>query len=95
MNHVNHEDLEYGERDSKKKKEDELVIVSIKDKGKGIDEEILPRLFNKFVTKSDQGIGLGLFIAKNIIEAHGGRIWAQNNKNEKGATFSFSLPLIN
>jgi signal transduction histidine kinase len=94
-NHVNYEDLEYGERDNKKKKEDELVIVSIKDKGKGIDEEILPRLFNKFVTKSDQGIGLGLFIAKNIIEAHGGQIWAQNNKNEKGATFSFSLPLIN
>ena len=93
MNHINHEDPEYGERDSRKEKDDELVIVSIKDKGKGIDEEILPRLFNKFVTKSEQGTGLGLFIAKNIIEAHGGRIWAQNNKNEKGATFSFSLPL--
>ena len=85
--------LKYGERDSRKEKDDELVIVSIKDKGKGIDEEILPRLFNKFVTKSEQGTGLGLFIAKNIIEAHGGRIWAQNNKNGKGATFSFSLPI--
>ncbi len=94
-NHVNFEDLEYGERDNGKKKEDDFVMISIKDKGKGIDEEILPRLFNKFVTKSDQSTGLGLFIAKNIIEAHCGHIWAQNNKNEKGATFSFSLPLRN
>lgn len=92
MNHVKDDDLVYVERDIGKKK-DECVLISIKDKGKGIDEEILPRLFNKFVTKSDQGTGLGLFIAKNIIEAHGGRIWAQNNKNEKGATFSFSLPI--
>ena len=95
MDHINHEDSQIGERDSRKEKDDELVIVSIKDKGKGIDEEVLPRLFNKFVTKSEQGTGLGLFIAKNIIEAHGGRIWAQNNKNGKGATFSFSLPLYN
>lgn len=72
-----------------------MVIVSIKDNGKGIDEEILPLLFNKFVTKSDQGTGLGLYIAKSIIDAHGGNIWAQNNKNEKGATFSFSLPAGN
>ncbi|MBA2266831.1 MAG: HAMP domain-containing histidine kinase, partial [Nitrosopumilus sp.] len=92
MNHVKDDDLVYVERDIGKKK-DECVLISIKDKGKGIDKEILPRLFNKFVTKSDQGTGLGLFIAKNIIEAHGGRIWAQNNKNEKGATFSFSLPI--
>jgi signal transduction histidine kinase len=91
-NHVNYEDLEYAERDNGKNKEDALVVVSIKDKGKGIDEEILPRLFNKFVTKSDQGIGLGLFIAKNIIEAHGGKIWGNNNKDSKGATFSFSIP---
>lgn len=88
---VNDDYHEQVERDNWKKK-DQLVIISIKDKGKGIDKEILPRLFNKFVTKSDQGTGLGLYIAKNIIEAHGGQIWAQNNKDEKGATFSFSLP---
>lgn len=84
---------EYIDRDYGKKKDGEFVLISIKDKGKGIDEEVLPRLFNKFVTKSEQGTGLGLYIAKNIIEAHGGQICARHNKNEKGATFSFSLPL--
>lgn len=88
---VNDNYPEQVERDNWKKK-DQLVIISIKDKGKGIDKEILPQLFNKFVTKSDQGTGLGLYIAKNMIEAHGGQIWAQNNKDEKGTTFSFSLP---
>ncbi|MDQ2685123.1 MAG: HAMP domain-containing histidine kinase, partial [Thermoproteota archaeon] len=72
--HVDFKDSEYADIDNGKIR-DEIVIVSIRDKGKGIDEEILPRLFNKFVTKSDQGTGLGLFIAKNIIEAHGGLIW--------------------
>jgi two-component system, OmpR family, sensor histidine kinase VicK len=72
------------------------VIVSVKDNGIGIDKEILPRLFIKFVTSSTVGTGLGLYISKNIIEAHGGKIWAQNNGDgKKGATFSFSLPLIN
>jgi two-component system, OmpR family, sensor histidine kinase VicK len=71
------------------------VIVSVKDTGKGIDPEILPRLFTKFATKSETGTGLGLFICKSIIEAHGGRIWAENNNEEtkKGAIFAFSLPL--
>ena len=71
------------------------AIVSIKDTGIGIDPEILSRLFCKFVTKSFDGIGLGLHICKGIIEAHGGNIWAKNNCDEqdKGATFSFSLPL--
>jgi signal transduction histidine kinase len=69
------------------------VQVDVRDTGKGIDPEIMPRLFTKFVTKSDQGTGLGLYISKNIIEAHGGRIWAYNNKDGKGATFSFTLPL--
>jgi two-component system, OmpR family, sensor histidine kinase VicK len=71
------------------------VIVSVKDTGKGIDTEILPRLFTKFATKSETGTGLGLFICKSIIEAHGGRIWAENNNEEtkKGAIFAFSLPL--
>jgi signal transduction histidine kinase len=54
----------------------------------------LPRLFSKFATKSDIGTGLGLFISKSIIEAHGGRIWAQNNPDGRGATFAFSLQLI-
>ena len=69
------------------------VVVSIKDTGCGIDPEILPRLFSKFATKSDTGgTGLGLFISKSIIEAHGGRIWAENNQDGKGATFAFALP---
>jgi two-component system sensor histidine kinase VicK len=69
------------------------VIVSVKDSGVGIDPEILPRLFTKFATKSDKGTGLGLYISKSIIEAHGGKIWAENNPDEKGATFAFSLPI--
>jgi signal transduction histidine kinase len=71
----------------------EIVVVSIKDTGVGIDEEIFSNLFKKFSTKSFQGTGLGLYISKNIVEAHGGKIWAENNKDGKGATFSFSLPL--
>ncbi|HEX5185808.1 MAG TPA: HAMP domain-containing sensor histidine kinase, partial [Nitrososphaeraceae archaeon] len=88
---VNEESLDKEKDDENKK--DQFVLVSIKDEGKGVDKEILPRLFNKFVTKSDQGTGLGLYIAKNIIDAHGGQIWVQNNKDEKGATVTFSLPL--
>jgi signal transduction histidine kinase len=94
-NQVHPEELENGESGNRKKKNNQFVLVSIKDKGKGIDKEILSGLFNKFITKSDQGTGLGLYIAKSIVEAHGGRIWTQNNENEKGATFSFSLPLGN
>ena len=71
----------------------EEVIVRIKDTGIGIAPEIMPRLFTKFATKSEKGTGLGLFISKSIIEAHGGRIWAENNTHGKGATFYFSLPL--
>jgi signal transduction histidine kinase len=69
--------------------------ITIKDNGEGIDSEIMPRLFTKFATKSEHGIGLGLYISKSIIEAHGGKIWAENNPNGKGATFSFSLPMTN
>jgi signal transduction histidine kinase len=65
----------------------------VKDSGIGIDPEIMPRLFEKFISKSYQGTGLGLFISKSIIEAHGGKIWAQNNPDGKGATFTFSLPI--
>jgi signal transduction histidine kinase len=72
----------------------EEVIVSVKDTGTGIDPEISPRLFTKFAKKFETaGTGLGLFISKSIIEAHNGRIWAENNDDGKGATFSFSLPV--
>jgi signal transduction histidine kinase len=70
-------------------------IVTITDTGRGIDSDVMPRLFSKFVSKSDAGTGLGLFISKNIIDAHGGKMWAQNNSNGVGAIFSFSLPAIN
>ena len=70
------------------------VLVQIKDSGKGIDPEIFPRLFSKFATKSESGTGLGLYLSKNIIEAHGGRIWAENNQGEPGASFYFTLPLM-
>jgi signal transduction histidine kinase len=71
----------------------ELVVVSIQDRGKGIDPAVKDKLFEKFETKSEKGIGLGLYISRKIIEAHGGRIWAENNSDEKGATFYFSLPI--
>ncbi|MGC2307129.1 MAG: ATP-binding protein [Nitrososphaeraceae archaeon] len=71
------------------------VIIRIRDTGVGIHPEILPRLFTKFTTRSDRGTGLGLFICKGIVEAHGGRIWAENNSDGKGATFSFTLPFSN
>lgn len=69
------------------------IIISVKDSGSGIDPEILPRLFTKFATKSERGTGLGLFISKSIVESHGGTIRAENNKDGKGATFTFTLPL--
>lgn len=72
---------------------DSQVVVSIKDSGQGIDSEIAPRLFSKFATKSETGTGLGLFISKSIVEAHNGRIWAVNNADGKGATFTFSIPI--
>jgi two-component system sensor histidine kinase VicK len=76
------------------------VVVSIKDTGTGIDPELMPRLFTKFATKSYQGTGLGLFISKSIVEAHSGRMWAENNNNDdsdrkhEGATFYFTLPVV-
>jgi signal transduction histidine kinase len=75
------------------KRDDNLVIVNVKDTGKGIDPEIHPKLFQRFITNSDSGTGLGLFISKSIIEAQSGSIWAQNNK-DGGATFSFTLPMV-
>jgi two-component system sensor histidine kinase VicK len=80
--------------EEKEESDKKIVIVSVKDTGRGIDAEILPRLFSKFASNSERGgTGLGLYISKSIIEAHGGRIWAENNADERGATFSFSLPV--
>jgi signal transduction histidine kinase len=73
------------------------ALVTVKDTGEGIDPEILPKIFSKFITKSFEGLGLGLYISKNIVEAHGGKIRAENNNKNgnHGATFYFTLPLIN
>jgi signal transduction histidine kinase len=77
----------------KTQKKDKQAIVSIKDTGSGIDPDIKPKLFSKFATNSPGGTGIGLFICKSIVEAHGGRIWGENNADAKGATFTFSLPI--
>jgi len=78
----------------KKEKRDgqNFLLIKVKDTGPGIDPDILAKLFTKFASKSDMGTGLGLFISKGIVEAHGGKIWAENNP-KKGATFSFTLPI--
>src|SRR6187200_1529757 len=72
--------------------DDGQTLVSIKDTGIGIDPGIMPRLFEKFASKSYQGTGLGLYICKSIIEAHGGKIWAENNNKygERGTTITFT-----
>ena len=74
-------------------KDNRDAVMTIKDNGEGIDSEIMPRLFTKFATKSITGTGLGLFISKSIVDAHGGKIWGENNIDSRGATFSFSLPI--
>jgi signal transduction histidine kinase len=81
--------------DNNSNKNGTVAVVNVCDSGSGVDPEIMPRLFTKFSSKSFSGTGLGLYICKNIIEAHGGRIWAENNKDGKGATFSFTLPIAN
>jgi signal transduction histidine kinase len=71
------------------------VLISVKDTGEGISKDVFPKLFTKFTTSdSSIGTGLGLYICKNIVEAHGGKIWAENNENGSGATFKFTLPVI-
>ena len=77
----------------KEKKYGKAAIVKIQDSGPGIDPDIMPRLFTKFATKSYSGTGLGLFISKSIVETHGGKMWAENNLDGKGATFLFTLPI--
>ena len=76
----------------KGKNHTDIIIASVRDTGTGIDPEISPRLFSKFATRSDMGTGLGLFISKNIVEAHAGKIWGENNTDGQGSTFVFTLP---
>lgn len=71
----------------------ESTVVEIRDTGTGINSEMLPRLFDKFATRSMSGTGLGLYISKSIVDSHDGKIWAYNNKDGKGATFTFTLPV--
>ena len=90
-------DIEKKVREIEKGKKQEEAIITVRDTGMGIDSELLDRLFSKFVTKSKKeagGTGLGLFISKSIIEAHEGTIHAENNPDGKGATFSFTLPIV-
>jgi signal transduction histidine kinase len=87
-------DIENRVRAGEPNKNDREIVVSISDEGKGIDSKILPSLFAKFVSKySSKGTGLGLFISKSIVEAHGGQIWCRNNDQGNGATFAFCLPI--
>ena len=92
------EHIEKGQREQeqkqKQKQEQKHAVITIKDTGTGIHPEIFPRLFSKFATKSHRGTGLGLYISKNIIEAHDGKLYATNNTDGKGATFSVVLPLV-
>ena len=90
-NKLNGNDAAGVSKDSKINERKE-VYVGISDTGKGISSTILPRLFGKFVTNSDYGTGLGLYITKKLVEAHGGRIWAYNNNDGWGSTFVFSIP---
>jgi len=80
---------------NKSSSNNKVIIISVKDNGVGIDKDILSILFTKFTSKSFHGTGLGLYICKNIVKAHDGKIWGKNNGDGKGATFSFSLPLDN
>jgi two-component system, OmpR family, sensor histidine kinase VicK len=74
-------------------KNNDIITIRIQDTGQGIDPQVLPRLFKKFATKSERGTGLGLYISKNIIESHGGKLWTETTSNGKGALFVFTLPI--
>ena len=76
------------------RQKDGYAEISVSDTGSGIDPAIFPKLFEKFTTKAEKGTGLGLYITKSIVEAHGGQIWAENNPNGIGATFTFTIPVI-
>jgi signal transduction histidine kinase len=91
--HDYQEDVGRGNNSSSTGDDEKKVIISIRDTGVGISPDIQPKLFSKFATKSFDGIGLGLFISKSIVEAHGGKLWGENNADGEGATFGFSLPI--
>jgi signal transduction histidine kinase len=80
--------------DNTKLEQKEQVLVSIKDTGPGVSPIILQKLFLKFISTASSGTGLGLFVSRNIVRAHGGEIWAENNPDGEGATFSFKIPKI-
>jgi signal transduction histidine kinase len=86
-------DADYANQHNNVKDKKKSVIISVKDNGRGIHPDMFHNLFDKFTSKAEFGTGLGLFISKSIIESHGGKIWAENNKDGRGATLSFSLPL--
>jgi signal transduction histidine kinase len=94
INQVKSHDYESLNKHDHKHDTDNFILIQIKDDGKGIDKYVLSKLFNKFVSTVDNHIGLGLYVSKYIIESHGGRIWAQNNTEGQGSTFSFILPLV-
>jgi signal transduction histidine kinase len=81
---------------TKEKENNQEVVLNVKDSGTGVDPEIFPGLFTKYAKNSEAGgTGLGLFISKSIVEAHSSKMWDENNKDGKGTTFSFNLPIIN
>jgi two-component system, OmpR family, sensor histidine kinase VicK len=98
---IKRKDIESDRGEGGEGKAVEEVVIAVKDTGTGIDAELMPRLFTKFAAKSYQGTGLGLYISKSIIEAHGGKMWAENNDDNdsdtenNGATFYFTLPVVN
>ena len=84
----------YEKREDDNNDNNNYALVTVKDTGEGINPEILPNMFSKFITKSFEGLGLGLYISKHIVKAHGGKIWAKNNSDDgKGAIFRFTLPI--
>ncbi len=74
------------------KHDEQTLKVSVRDSGKGLDEDIFDQIFDPFYTTKSQGMGMGLSISRSIIEAHGGRLWAANNP-DRGATFHFTIPI--
>jgi signal transduction histidine kinase len=81
------------EEDENNKDNNNNMTIRIQDTGKGIDPNVFPRLFKKFTTNSERGTGLGLYISKSIIEAHGGKIWTEKTSDGKGSIFAFTLPI--
>jgi signal transduction histidine kinase len=87
-------EIKTNDNDNTKLEQKEQVLVSIKDTGPGIPSILLQKLFSKFISTASSGTGLGLFVSKSIVKAHGGEIWAENNPDGEGATFSFRIPKI-